>query len=238
MWKKLGALSIGYSPRPGIVDDIISCRPQIEIVHAGALDGVAVGDIASLQLVETVAPDGSREIVSSYNSTAEYQLITMLNPNQVVSLEKHDLLPLLQNKINELCKTDIDAILLLCTGRFPGLVSSKPLVIPHEVFAKAISWLRPKAKVAVVCPIEGQKKAAEGKWQLEGFDPVVLVASPYTDRDIEKTGQMLQKERFELVILDCFGFGETTKKGLAKFVKCPVISIRIVVRSLLLEFFG
>ena len=238
MWKKLGVLSIGYSPRPGIADDIIECCPQIEIVHAGALDGVSLGDTESLRLVETISPTGETDPISPSDIVAEYQLITMLNPNQIVSIERRDLLPLLQTKINELCRTDIDAILLMCTGKFPGLISSKPLIIPHDVFAAAFSWFRPAGRTAVVCPIEGQKKAAEEKWKQEGLNPFVLVASPYTDRDIEKTGRMLQKEHFDWVILDCFGFGEATKKGLAAFVNCPVISIRSIVIGLLMQFFG
>ncbi len=237
MWKKLGVLSIGYSPRPGIADDIIASRPNIKIEHAGALDGISLGDIDSLQLVETISADGQMEPILTKKIKSEYRLITMLNPNQVISIERYDLLPLLQKKIDELCRIDIDAILLMCTGKFPGLVSSKPLIIPHDVFAQAVSWYRPKEKVAVVCPIEGQKKAAEKKWRNEGFNPFVLVASPYSDRDIEKTGVALQKEKFAMVILDCFGFGETSRNGLAKYVNCPIVSIRIVVRNLLMEFF-
>jgi protein AroM len=237
MWKKLGVLSIGYSPRPGITDDVIRLRPTVTIVHAGALDGVRLGDLPSLRPVETILPDGTSTLAGAKPAAADkYALITQISPGQIVSIERDELLPLLQKKVDELSGVNVDAILLMCTGDFPGLVSLRPLVIPHEVFTKAIEWVQPRGKAAIICPIEGQKRAAEEKWQREGFDPSVVVASPYSDRDWETVGRQLQHEPFELVILDCFGFGEGARRHVARFVKCPVLSIRTIVINLLVEF--
>jgi protein AroM len=237
MWRKLGALSIGYSPRPGIVDDIINLRPQVEIIHAGALDGVKVDDLPSLRLVETILANGTSKVTGSRPVVPEkYALVTQISPGQIVSVERDDLLPLLQKKVNELNSLNVDAILLICTGDFPGLVSQRPMLIPHAVFTKAIHWVRPAGKTAIVCPIEGQKWAAEEKWRREGLDPWVIVASPYSDRDWEAVGRRMEHEHFDMVILDCFGFGEAAKAQAAKYVKCPVLSIRTMVINLLAEF--
>jgi protein AroM len=237
MWKTLGVLSIGYSPRPGIIDDVIQLRPTVKIVHAGALDGVSVGDLPSLRPVETILPDGTSKLVRSKPTAPEkYALITQIGPGQIVSVERDELLPLLQKRLDELNGLNVDAILLMCTGDFPGLVSSRPLIIPHTVFTKAIDWVQPRGKTAIICPIEGQKRAAKEKWQREGFDPSVIVASPYSDRDWEAVGRGIQLEPFDMVILDCFGFGEEGRRHVARFVNCPVLSIRKIVINLLVEF--
>lgn len=244
MWKKLGALSIGYAPRPRSMDDFLRLRPGLRLIEVGALDGVDPTSIPSLKLEEIMAGPGPRpagqwepEPGKQYPPDT-YRLITHMNPWQVVSIEHRDLMPLLQKKIDELNKTDADAILIQCTGLFPGLVSAKPLLIPHLVFAGAMQWLKPAGKVAVVCPVEGQKKAAAEKWRAEGLNPDVLVASPYSSRDIEKTGLALKAMRPEAVILDCFGFAEESKEGLSAYVECPVLSIRMIVRDLLLQCFN
>jgi protein AroM len=237
MWKTLGVLSIGYSPRPGIIDDLIQLRPTVKIVHAGALDGVNLGDLQSLRAVETILPDGTSRLAGAKPTVPDnYALITQISSGQIVSVERDELLPLLQKKVDELGDVNVDAILLMCTGDFPGLVSSRPLVIPHVVFTKAIEWVQPRGKAAIICPIGGQKRAAEEKWQREGFDPSVVVASPYSDRDWEAVGRRLQHEPFEMVVLDCFGFGEAARRHVARFVKCPVLSIRTIVINLLIEF--
>ena len=233
-WRKIGALLLGYSPRPGIVDDILSLRPQTDIIQVGALDGINFGDVASLRpRTEYLSADTEEDYPIGH-----YPLATMLNPNQPVSVERDDLLPLLQKKIGELEKTDVDAILLICTGDFPGLVSIKPLIIPHRVFSTFISCVPPKGRVAILCPIVGQKPACEAKWRIEGLNPIVIVTSLSSQADIQRTGYLLQHEEIDMVILDCYAFGKAAKEEMMRFVSCPVLSIRTIVVSILSEFLG
>ena len=225
------------------MDDFFAAYPGLRLVEAGALDGVNPDAIPSLALEETMEGPSPRPDTlwqpdpAKTFPPADYRLITHMNPWQVVSIEHRDLMPLLQKKIDELDESDADAIMVQCTGLFPGLRSKKPLIIPHLVFAGATAWLKALGKVAVVCPVEGQKKAAGDKWRAEGLSPEVLVASPYSGRDIEKTGLALQTIKPDAVILDCFGFAEESKKGLSAFVDCPVLSIRMIVREIVLQCF-
>lgn len=216
MWKKLGALTVGQSPRPDLVHDILSLCPQTEIVHAGALDGLEPGDIPA--------------------ASGHYPILTRLNSGQVVSVERDDLLPLLQNRVNELEETEVDAVLVMCTGDFSDLASRKPLIIPHEVFTGAIGWMRPEGRVGIICPVEGQRRAAEEKWRRAGLDPIVVIASPFSETDMRKAGCALQDVPLSMVILDCYGHGQRAKEELSSMVNCPILSMRSVVVGILAQF--
>lgn len=218
MWKKLCALSVGQSPRLDLVNDILSLRPKIDIVHVGALDGYRFGDIPP--------------------SRGNYPIITRLNSGELVWIERDELSILLQRKLNDLGTSDVDAILVLCTGDFPDLVSIKPLIIPYKVFTGIIQGMGLKGRVGIICPLEEQKRAAEGKWCQLGFSPLAIVASPFSENDIQKAGCVLHKEALDLVILDCYGHGENARQELSKWVTCPVLSIRTTVVNILAEFFG
>lgn len=218
MWKKLCALSIGQSPRQDLVKDILSLRPEIEIVHVGALDGFSFRDIPP--------------------SRGNYPIITRLNSGELVSIERDELSILLQKNLNDLGTSDVDAILVLCTGDFPDLVSVKPLIIPYKVFTGVIQGMGLKGRVGIICPLEEQKRAAEGKWCQVGFSPLITIASPFVQNDIQKAGCALQNEALDLVILDCYGHGENAREELSRWVMCPVLSIRTTVVSILAEFLG
>jgi protein AroM len=153
-------------------------------------------------------------------------------------VERDDLLPLLQKKVDEIEQTDVDAVLIPCAGDFSGLVSSLPLIVPYKLFSGVVQWMRPKRHVGIICPLEEQKQAAEKKWREVGLDPVVVTASPFSHADLGKAGYTLQREELDLVILDDYAFGEAAKKELLKLLMCPVLSIRTIVVGILVEFLG
>ncbi|MBW2148543.1 MAG: AroM family protein [Deltaproteobacteria bacterium] len=148
------------------------------------------------------------------------------------------LLPLLQKKVSELEQKGVDIILVMYKGNMSALVSRKPLFIPHRVFTGAIGWMQPKGPVGIICPVEGQRRAAEKKWREAGFDPVVLIASPFCDTDMREAGFKLQNKALDMVIIDCYGHGEMGKKELTEMLRCPVISMRSMVVKILSEILG
>jgi protein AroM len=199
------------------VEDLIFLRPHIQIVHRGALDGLRLEDI----------PVGG----------GDYPIFTRLQSGNLISVERKNLLPLLQKKLDELEGEEVDAILVMCTAAFPELVSRRPLIIPFELFGSAFVKMGLRNRVGVICPLEDQKLADEKKWRQIGLNPIIWVASPFCDSGMSYIVGELQREKLEMVILDCYAFGEKAKKELSKHISCPVVSIRTVVVGMLAEFF-
>ena len=108
---RIGALVIGQSPRPDLVDPLAAMLPQVTIVQRGALDGVAPADL----------PDPAG---------AEYPLTTRLRDGRLVTVPESFLLPRLQQQLEMLEADGIMLSILLCAGTFAGLGGRGTLVQP------------------------------------------------------------------------------------------------------------
>ena len=122
---KIGAITIGQSPRTDITGDICPLlAPNITLQEYGALDPF---DADYINQNFAPGPDSS-------------VLVTrMRDASQVIIGEEH-ILPLVQSCITRAEADGCQATVLLCTGKFPKLKHQKMLIIPqpliHSVLKK------------------------------------------------------------------------------------------------------
>ena len=113
--KKVGAVTIGQSPRDDIlrdVEDILG--KEMELVQAGALDDM------TLEEVQVLRPDGIGNT-----------LVSRMRDGTAVELEEQKILPLMQRKIDELESAHVQAVLIMCTGEFAEVFHARvPLIYP------------------------------------------------------------------------------------------------------------
>ena len=119
---KIGAVTIGQSPRSDVIADI---RPilgsEVDVVEAGALDGLTKEEIAKL-----------------FPKEGDYVLVTRLRDGTSVKVAERYITPLLQDKISNLFESGIPVVLLLCTGNFPNFPqgvahkTTKDIIRGHE----------------------------------------------------------------------------------------------------------
>ena len=76
----------------------------------------------------------------------------------------------------------------------------------------------------MVTPVRGQVDAARAKWQADGFAPTVTWAAPGDGDGLARAGRELAGATVELVVLDCMGHGEDSRRDLARASGHPVIS--------------
>jgi len=99
----VGFLTIGQSPRTDVLSDIQEYLKGLEIVEAGALDGL------TREYIETnLAP-----------RAGETLLVTRMRDGSEVIIAEERILPLMQERVRWLEEQGVEVIAVLCSGSFP-----------------------------------------------------------------------------------------------------------------------
>lgn len=186
--RRIGFATIGQAPRtdtvPGIVAEL---GVPVEVVEAGALDGLDDATIA------TLGPQGG-----------EYSFATRLADGRQVVLGRAAAEARLATVLERLDRAGLDLIVVLCAGtRLPKLERTllvEPQLIVDGVTAalaanvKSLGILLPLAQQVPKFHLEGEVKA-----QLR-----VTHASPYAGDRFAEAGRELAG--CELVVMHCMGY--------------------------------
>jgi protein AroM len=207
--KRAAFVTIGESPRPDILDEMRPFwdRQSADIEERGVLDGLTRDEI------DRAAPraTGGR-LVSRLRDGSEVLLDAEWAHQRVREIVRH------------LDQEGVDAIVILCTGRFHDLEPRAMLVAAGPVVDHGIASLAPPAAtIGVLLPNEGQK--ATFRCEPAGDRPFVLShASPYSGDRWETAAREL--EEADLVVLHCMGYTESMRQRLADRTKKPVLLAR------------
>ncbi|HLT57247.1 MAG: AroM family protein [Limnochordales bacterium] len=205
---RLGLVTIGQSPREDLAAHL---RPyltgDIELVQAGALDGLAPDELAQL----SPAPE-------------EATYITKLRDGTSVTVATARLMPYVRGAVRRLEARDVSAILLLCTGRFPPLGRSRLVVEPERVIGRLVDALRPR-RLGVLVPLGRQAEQMGRKWQKGARQVFVESASPYDDDLVafDAAVEGLARRQPDLVVLDCMGYAQRHWRRAQELLPCPVL---------------
>ena len=218
---KIGAITIGQSPRDDIIRDI---RPllgeQIHLLQAGGLDGLSRGEI------EAFAPQ-----------PGDYVLITKLRDGNSVVFAERYILPRLQACIDKLEEEGVQMILFLCTGDFPPVFHSKvPLIFPCKVLNGLIPALASRGKIAVVTPTQQQVAQAEKKWRVYVAEMTAIPASPYGPlEELDQAARQAAELDVDLVVMDCIGYTVEMKERFQAVSGKPVVLSRTLAARVVTE---
>ena len=132
----VGLVTIGQSPREDVVPEMAAViGPAADVREAGALDGLTRAQIDALQ------PTGDDEI-----------LVTRLQDGTAVFVGKQKIVTLVEGRIAELERGGATITALLCTGAFPPLTASRPLIQPQPLLVGALRAMRWPGRLGVVTP--------------------------------------------------------------------------------------
>jgi protein AroM len=216
----LGFLTIGQSPRTDITSDLPESLRSLKIVETGALDNLTT------EQIELLNPNkGETVYVSRLRNGAE------------ATLAKERLLPLLIKKIEFLQRQDIDAIVLLCSGRLK-LESTALIIFPSAILEHAVqSLLEGIGRLGVLVPEDAQARDAKTAWSGFAEEVKALSFSPYTG-SIE-TLHICAKafNDRDLIVLDCIGYTSEHRKIVRRLSGRPTTSARTITFHFLEELF-
>lgn len=220
MTRKVGAITIGQSPRVDVVPEIKEILgDSIEVLEAGALDGLTCEEIAAL------AP-----------GPGDYVLVTRLRDGSSVRIAEEKILPLMQARIDGVVAAGAEAVLLLCTGEFPPFSCRRLILKPQLILHHFTAAVATGRRLGVIVPDAGQVEETRKRWAGVGSDLAVEAASPYGPVDaIWEAAARLQAWQAELIVLDCIGFNMSMKREINRRTGIPVILPRAVAARTLIE---
>jgi protein AroM len=223
MKPRIGMVTIGQAPRVDVVPDMAEVLgPGVEIVERGALDDLDAAQIARL------APTGDDEV-----------LVTRLTDGRSVFIAKRHVTPLVQQRIDALDREGVAMTVLLCTGKFQGLRSARPVVEPDKVLLGVLHGVAFSGRLGVLTPSERHVTQTGLRWKAQGFDPVVAAASPYDETaSIPAAAEAFRAGGVGLVLLDCIGFRREARDELRRRLGVPVVVANLLVARVVAELAG
>jgi protein AroM len=220
-----GLVTIGQAPRSDVVPDMADIiGPAVEIREAGALDGLTRAQIAAL------APGEGDEI-----------LVTRLADGSPVFVGKRHVTARVQQQITALERDGATVTALLCTGAFPRLTATRPLIQPQPVLLGLLRGMTWPGRLGILTPSPRHVPQTEARWRADGFDPVVVALSPYEEEDaaaLARTVAALRAASAGLVVLDCMGFRRKTRDELARLTGAPVLVANLLLARVIAEVCG
>lgn len=218
---KIGAITVGQSPRTDVTADIMDIFDgKAELCEKGGLDGLTKEEISRFKPEE-----------------GDYVLVSRLNDGSSVTFAERFILPLIQTAIYELEAEGAELIMMFCTGKFPDTLKSfVPLIYPCDILDRMVPLFSPNSSIVVVTPSSQQLKQSMDKWSQIVADVKVISASPYGDwEEISKAAEQLKGIDADVIVLDCIGYSQEMKKLFARETKKTVILPRTLLARMISE---
>jgi len=130
-------------------------------VEAGALDGLTIEDIKSIEF-----------------GADDYLLVSRMRDGTEIRITKRFVLPLLQEKIHELEAKGVGLTVIMCTGKFPQFESRGLVVTPQEILKGVLNGTLKKGRLGVVYPAREQTKGAASEFGREDVESTRTIFRP------------------------------------------------------------
>lgn len=223
MARKIGAITVGQSPRTDVVGELGELLQGIELVQRGALDGLTADEIKGLAPVE-----------------GDYVLVTKLRDGSSVRIAEKFILERIQKHIADLENEGVEGILMLCTGEFPAFKTKLSLLYPQKLLQHFVAGVAGAAKVGVFTPDISQVPQASKRWKANGCSEVfVEPASPYGDpAAVYEAALKLRERGAELLVMDCIGYTWEMKRRVMQDTGLPVVLPRTAAARVVAEMYG
>lgn len=199
-------LYIGQTPREDITSPVRSgLPPETEVREYGFLDGASAEELDALRADED-----------------EPCLVTRLRDGQSVTLSEKRLLPYARRALKRAEAEGAEIAVLMCTGEFPPLGGSIPLLTAHQLTHGRDDLPLP---LGVVAPEKRQEEQMRKWWGRTG--PMLDFASPYGAAErIAEAAERLTSLGARAICLDCMGYSEEQAELVAQRTGLPVFTPR------------
>ena len=216
---RLGIITVGQSPRSDIIPYMASMLGSgITVMEKGALDGF------SPEQLKAMAP-----------CSGEHCLATRLADGGQIVISHDKVVPLVQERIDQLNREGADIILLLCTGKFPVFQSKALLIESQRIVDHALeAVLGPDRTLGVFVPLAEQKEHMAQSMGHIASKVVAVSASPYLDqRQLMEAAREMAGYKPDLTVLHCMGYNETHREIMAGVLQTPsMVANSMVARTL------
>lgn len=222
--RTIAGITVGQAPRVDMTGDLCAhLAPGLELVEYGALDHLTLADVE-----RELAPDPGDEV-----------LVSRMRDGSQATFSGTKVVPLVQQRIDVAEAAGASAIIVLCTGGFPPLRHTVPLVFPQPLFYSVARALAGDSKLAVMVPDAAQVEQAYAWWGAAGIDVRVVHASPYAGIDgVIQAAETLHDSGCAFLCLDCMGFTMQMRDAARAASGLDVLLPRTLVASVISELMG
>jgi protein AroM len=199
-------VTIGQSPRPDITPGLLArIDGAIDVTEIGALDGLSDAEIAAM------APDAGEET-----------LVTRLRDGREVIIGKRKTQARLQALFDRIdAEGGFEAIVLLCTGYFPGLHSRTLLVEAQRIVDHMTHALTEgSGKVGLMVPAAVQI-AEFHAIAPPGVEVTGTWSSPYADQRFAEAAA--EVKHCDVIVMHCMGYDDTHRAVVREVTGKPVL---------------
>lgn len=221
MKRKIGAITIGQSPRKDVVGEMCEVLGEnIEVLQAGALDGLT-----------------KEEILEFTPRDHDFVLVSKLNDGSSVKFGESYILPRLQKCVEKLEGEGAELIVFICTGKFPDIFKSKGLLLyPQTILHAVVPKLASRGKIGVINPDQDQIKQCEDIWGQSVATVEAVAGSPYGDiQEVIEAAEELKSRDVDVIVMDCIGYTVAMKNQVREITGKPVILPRTLVARVIRE---
>jgi len=219
---KLGALVIGQSPRPDVVQELRTVLgDEIEIDLRGALDGLSRAQIG--------------ELTPSSDADA---LFTHLPSGDDVTISKKAVVAHGERTLQALVAEGFSTVVVMCTGAFPDWMGKYPVIFPSLVldgFVRALVGQGDGApgKLGVFVPIAEQIEPLGARWRQLGVDVHMECLTPTSGSDaVDRAADRMQAAEPSLLVYDCLSYNQATKRRVEARTGVPgVLAVSAAART-------
>lgn len=221
---RIGMMTIGQSPRPDIVPDMISRLPhEVDVLEIGALDNLSLDDVRKLAPHE-----------------GEPWVVTAMRDGTEVFVAKRQLDPLMQQCVDQLEQQGVDLIVPLCASDWSSLSCSCAFINPGIALDQIVqSMTRPRGVLGIVAPTEPQAMLSLDRWAGSPLRVVASCAQPFAsdaqerDRQCEAAGKKLADENADLIYMNCMGHNEHMRSLVRQTSQRPTVTANGLISSLI-----
>jgi protein AroM len=223
---RIGLITIGQSPRDDIVPDMLAqIGHEVEVIQAGAIDGLSLDDVLSL------APQWT-----------EPWVVSRMRDGYEVRLAKRELVPRMQQRIDELEAQGADLIVPLCASDWSQLSVNVGFINPGAILMPICqAMLRPRGTLGIISPTDAQAKLVEADAN-GGPTPIVSTyAQPYADdpderlRQCEAAGRLLADSRVDLIYMGCMGHNREMRAIVREVSGRPTVTANGLIAGLIAQ---
>ena len=199
-------VTIGQSPRPDITPGLLArIDGEIDVTELGALDGLSKAEIAAM------APDAGEET-----------LVTRLADGREVIIGKRKTQGRLQALFDRIdAEGRFEAIVLLCTGYFPGLHSQTLLVEAQRIVDHLTHALTEgSGKVGLMVP-NAVQIAEFHEVAPPGVEITGTWSSPYGDQRFAEAAAEVKD--CDVIVMHCMGYDDDHRAIVREVAGKPVL---------------
>ena len=222
---RIGMITIGQAPRDDVVPDMLAQLPfDVAPLQCGAIDGLSLDEVREL------APEND-----------EPWSVSRMQDGTEVKLAKRELVPRMQQRINELEEEGVDLILPLCASDWSALKCSVPFINPGGALPAIVrAMLRPGGKLGAVSPTDAQAELAEERYANEGLPAVSTFAQPYTNaeernRQCVAAGKLLADHDVDLIYMGCMGHNQQMRAIVREVSGRPTVTSNGIITGLIAQ---